>query len=60
MLQAMRDRVMGVLGWIVIGLIIITFALFGLGSYLQDSGQVFVAKVNDVEISPNGLPAATG
>jgi len=58
MLQAMRDRVMGVLGWIVIGLIIITFALFGLGSYLQDSGQVFVAKVNDVEISPRELQMA--
>ena len=58
MLQAMRDRVMGVLGWIVIGLIIITFALFGLGSYLQDKSQVFVAKVNDVEISPRELQLA--
>ncbi|MEN8763813.1 MAG: SurA N-terminal domain-containing protein [Thiogranum sp.] len=58
MLQAMRDRAMGVLGWIVIGLIIITFALFGLGSYLQDKSQVFVAKVNDVEISPRQLQVA--
>jgi len=58
MLQAMRERVMGVLGWIVIGLIIITFALFGLGSYLQDKSQVFVAKVNDVEISPRELQLA--
>jgi len=58
MLQAMRDRVMGVMGWIVIGLIIITFALFGLGSYLQDKSQVFVAKVNDVEISPAELQLA--
>jgi peptidyl-prolyl cis-trans isomerase D len=58
MLQAMRDRVMGVLGWFIIGLIIITFALFGLGSYLQDKSQVFVAKVNDVEISPRELQLA--
>ena len=58
MLQAMRDRVMGVMGWIVIGLIIITFALFGLGSYLQDKSRVFVAKVNDVEISPRELQLA--
>jgi peptidyl-prolyl cis-trans isomerase D len=58
MLQAMRERVMGVLGWIVIGLVIITFALFGLGSYLQDKSRVFVAKVNDVEISPRELQLA--
>ena len=51
MLQAMRDKATGVLGWIVIGLIIITFALFGLGSYLQDKAQTYAAKVNDVEIS---------
>ena len=58
MLQAMRDRIMGVLGWIIIGLIIITFALFGLGSYLQDKSRLFVAKVNDVEIAPRELQLA--
>jgi peptidyl-prolyl cis-trans isomerase D len=58
MLQAMRDRAMGVLGWIVIGLIIVTFALFGLGSYLQDSSRVYAAKVNDVEIAPRELQLA--
>jgi len=58
MLQAMRDRVMGVLGWIVIGLIIITFALFGLGSYLQDKSHIYAAKVNDAEITPNELQIA--
>ena len=58
MLQAIRDRAMGVLGWVVIGLIIITFALFGLGSYLQDKSRVYVAKVNDVEISPRELQVA--
>ena len=58
MLQAMRDRVMGVLGWIIIGLIIVTFALFGLGSYLQDHSRVYAAKVNDVEITPRELQMA--
>ncbi len=58
MLQAMRDRVMGVLGWIIIGLIIITFALFGLGSYLQDHSRVSAAKVNGVEITPRELQLA--
>ncbi len=51
MLQAMRDKATGVLGWIVVGLIIVTFALFGLGSYLQDQSMLYAAKVNDVEIS---------
>ena len=58
MLLAMREKIMGVLGWAIIGLIIITFALFGLGSYLQDKSRLFVAKVNDVEISPRELQVA--
>ena len=58
MLQAFRNTVMGWLGWIVIGLIIMTFALFGLGSYLQDKSRVYAAKVNDVEIAPRDLQLA--
>jgi peptidyl-prolyl cis-trans isomerase D len=58
MLQALRDRVMGVIGWIVIGLIIITFALFGLGSYLQDKTHLYAARVNDVDITPRDLQLA--
>jgi peptidyl-prolyl cis-trans isomerase D len=58
MLQAMRDKVMGVLGWIIIGLIIITFALFGLGSYMQDRSRVYAAKVNGAEITPRELQLA--
>jgi peptidyl-prolyl cis-trans isomerase D len=51
MLQAIHDRVMGVVGWIVLGLLIITFAFFGLNSYLKTGGGTYAAKVNDVEIS---------
>ncbi len=58
MLQAIRDKMMGWIGWVIIGLIIITFALVGLGSYLQDKNQVYSAKVNDVEISPRELQNA--
>jgi len=58
MLQAFRNTVMGWLGWIIIGLVIMTFALFGLGSYLQDESQVYAAKVNDTEISPRDLQRA--
>ncbi len=58
MLQAMRDKVMGGLGWFIIGLIIITFALFGLGSYLQDKSGSYAASVNDVKISDRELQRA--
>ncbi len=58
MLQAFRERVMGWLGWIIIGLVIMTFALFGLGSYLQDKSRIYAAKVNDVEITPRDLQEA--
>lgn len=58
MLQAMRDRVMGWMGWVIMGLIIVTFALFGLGSYLQDEVVTYVAKVNDAEISPREVQLA--
>ena len=58
MLQTMRDKFMGVLGWVVIGLIIMTFALFGLGSYLQDDARAYAARVNDIEISPRELQIA--
>ena len=58
MLQAMRDKATGILGWVVIGLIIVTFALFGLGSYLQDKARTYAARVNDVEITPREFQTA--
>lgn len=58
MLQAIRERVLGWLGWIVIGLIIITFAAFGLSSYLRDKSHIYAAKVNGEEIPPRELQMA--
>ncbi|MEZ5540541.1 MAG: SurA N-terminal domain-containing protein [Pseudomonadota bacterium] len=52
MLLAIREKVMGFLGWIVLGILFIAFAFFGLHSYLQSSAVTYVAKINDVEISP--------
>ncbi len=51
MLQAIRDRAQGLIVWIIVGLIIITFALFGLSSYLGGGGKAVVATVNGTEIS---------
>lgn len=50
MLQAIRDRVTGWIAWIVVGLIGVTFALWGIDWYLQREARVFAASVNGVEI----------
>lgn len=52
MLQLIRDRAQGIVIWVIVGLIIITFALFGLSSYLSDSTSTSVATVNGAEIAP--------
>jgi peptidyl-prolyl cis-trans isomerase D len=51
MLLAIRERIMGVVGWIVLGLLFVTFAFFGLNSYLTSSAENYAARVNDTKIS---------
>lgn len=51
MLQAIHDRVTGWVAWIVVGLIGVTFALFGLDWYLKRDAQVYAASVNEIQIS---------
>ena len=58
MLQSIRNNAQGVLVWIVVGLIVISFALFGLGSYLSGASKVVAASVNGVDISSTELTRA--
>jgi len=51
MLLAIRERVMGVVGWFILGILFIAFAFFGLNSYLDGDVASYVASVNGVEIS---------
>jgi len=51
MLQSINDQVKGWLGWLIVALISVPFALWGIQSYLDVGGNKFVAKVNDVEIT---------
>lgn len=51
MLQAIRDRASGVIAWIIVILLIIPFALWGIHSYFGNGGEVVVAKVNGTDIS---------
>jgi len=51
MLQAIRDRISGVMAIIVLGLLAIPFAFFGVGNYFQPDLNNNVAMVGDLEIS---------
>lgn len=51
MLQAINDRIKGWLGIVIVVLIGLPFALWGIQSYLDDGGPRYAAKVNNIEIS---------
>ena len=53
MLLSLRDRVKGSkwLGGLIVGIIAVPFALFGIGSYLGGGANQFAAKVNGEEVS---------
>ncbi|SDW01222.1 SurA N-terminal domain-containing protein [Thiocapsa roseopersicina] len=55
MLQAIRERAQGWLAWVIVALISIPFALWGIQSYLGVGGEPVVAKVNGVEITDRDL-----
>ena len=46
MLLAIREKATGIIAWVIVGLISITFALFGLGSYFEADSTLEVAYVN--------------
>lgn len=51
MLQAIRDHAQGWIAWVIVGLIIITFALFGIEQYAKGNKTVVVAQVNGEDIT---------
>lgn len=51
MLQAIREFVSGWLAMVIVGLLIIPFALWGINSYFDGAGTIAVAQVNGVDIS---------
>lgn len=53
MLQAINDRIKGWLGIVIVVLIGLPFALWGIQSYFDDAGPRYAAKINDSEISAN-------
>lgn len=51
MLQKIRDKTTGWIAIVVVGLLIIPFAFFGVNNYFSDQAQLWVAKVGEEEIS---------
>ena len=50
MLLAIRERVMGMVGWVLLGILGIAFSFIGLNWYFQSDSRIFAATVNDVDI----------
>ncbi len=57
MLQSIRDRATGVFAWVIVVLLIVPFALWGIQEYLGGGSAINVATINDIEISRNALNA---
>jgi peptidyl-prolyl cis-trans isomerase D len=58
MLQNIRDNIQGVMAKIIIGIIIVPFALFGVDSLMGGGGTDSVAEVNGEPISASALQQA--
>src|SRR6056297_971321 len=57
MLQAIRDRVTGIVAIFILGLLAVPFVFFGLDSYIQSVPQDAVAQVGDSEIKVSEFQA---
>ena len=55
MLQSIREKFSGWILIIIMLLLVVPFALFGINNYFQAQIDTFVAKVNDAEIAPSQL-----
>ena len=51
MLRAIREHAQGWIAWVIVGLIILTFALFGIEQYAKGDKTVVVATVNGEDIT---------
>ena len=55
MLSTIREKIQGIFAAVVIALLVIPFALWGVNQYFQSDSKVVVAKVDGTEISHNAL-----
>lgn len=55
MLQALRDKTSGWMAFVILASVSIPFAFFGINNYFSAQNETYVAKVGDVEISPDAF-----
>ncbi|MDX1432556.1 MAG: SurA N-terminal domain-containing protein [Gammaproteobacteria bacterium] len=53
LLQSIRDKATGWIAWVIVILISIPFALWGIQEYLSPGGSATIAKINGTEVSVN-------
>lgn len=53
MLQSIREHAQGFLAWVIVLLISIPFALWGIHEYLRPNTQVVIAEINNTEVPYN-------
>lgn len=58
MLERIREGSQGIVAKSVLGLVILTFAISGVGSYINSQADTTLAKVNDVEIGQQAFETA--
>lgn len=58
MLERIREGSQGIVAKSILGLVILTFAISGIGSYINSQADTTLAKVNDVEIGQQAFDTA--
>lgn len=51
LMQFIRERAQTWIAWVIVGLLVLVFAVWGVNSYFEPDSVVTVAKVNDVKIT---------
>ncbi len=51
MLQSIRERATGWVAGVIVGLLILSFAVWGVSSYFGPGGEIIVVKVNENDIN---------
>ncbi len=55
MLQNIRDRMTGIVAGVIVGLLVITFGLWGIGSYFTPDADPVAVTIGDVELKASEL-----
>jgi len=57
MLQKIHDQAQSWVAWVIVGLLIIPFALWGINSYFDGGGSAVIADIDGTEIHYRSISA---